>query len=88
MDYASNIWSRFGKEDRPDIVAVIGETGTAVALCSLTTIIGYSSLLLANNRALQTFGLIADLGELTCLLAALLVLPAWVRLRRKSVAKP
>ena len=47
-----------------------------MALCSLTTILGYSSLLLAQNRALFLFGVIAVLGEGACLGAALTVLPA------------
>jgi predicted RND superfamily exporter protein len=50
-----------------------------VALCSTTTIIGYSTLLLASNRALRSFGLAADIGEVTCLLAALVFLPVLVR---------
>jgi predicted RND superfamily exporter protein len=56
-----------------------------VSLCSLTTIIGYSSLLLSKSRALQSFGRLANLGEVTCLLAALVVLPClaalWLRRR-------
>jgi predicted RND superfamily exporter protein len=51
-------------------------TGSAVALCSLTTIIGYSSLLVAENRALFLFGVVAVLGELACLTTALTLLPA------------
>ena len=53
-------------------------TGGAVTLCSLTTIIGYSSLLLAQNRALFLFGVLAVLGEVACLSAAVVVLPAFV----------
>jgi hypothetical protein len=60
---------------------VLRETGGAVALCSLTTIIGYGSLLIADNQALAGFGLLASLGEVTCLSAALLALPAWLLLR-------
>lgn len=73
-DYAANIGARLRQGARP--AEALGPTGGAVALCSLTTIIGYSSLLLSGNRALQSFGLLADLGEVTCLLSALLVLPA------------
>jgi hypothetical protein len=54
----------------------VKRTGGAVALCSYTTIIGYSSLLLADNQALQSFGRLAMSGELACLAGALLVLPA------------
>jgi predicted RND superfamily exporter protein len=85
-EYATNIWARLRRGDAP-LAAVLGDTGSAVALCSLTTIIGYSSLLLARNRALQSFGRVAYLGEITCLVAALLALPALVSLvqrRRKS----
>ena len=79
-DYAANIWARLRTEGPSRVKTVIAETGSAVALCSLTTIIGYSSLLLSRNRALRSFGLLADLGEITCLVAALVVLPALVRL--------
>ncbi len=51
-------------------------TGGAVSLCSATTLIGYLTLLVADNRALCSFGALAGLGEVTCLLATLLVLPA------------
>ena len=44
----------------------------------MTTIIGYSSLLLAQNRALFLFGLLAVLGEVVCLTTAILVMPALV----------
>jgi predicted RND superfamily exporter protein len=42
----------------------------------MTTILGYSSLLVAQNRGLFLFGFLAVLGELTCLTAAVVVLPA------------
>jgi predicted RND superfamily exporter protein len=51
-------------------------TGGAVALCSLTTSLGYSSLLIAKNRALSSFGAVAVSGEASCLSTAVVVLPA------------
>ena len=62
-------------------------TGGAVALCSLTTIIGYSSLLLAKNRALFLFGAVAVMGEVSCLFAALLALPAVLLVWRRLTAR-
>ncbi len=82
-DYAANMWGRLRQESSDSIAKQVGETGSAVALCSATTIIGYSTLLLSNNRALRSFGLAADVGEVTCLLAALLVLPAVFTLLRR-----
>jgi len=76
IDYAVNILNRYRLEGPGSISKVITNTGGAVFLCSLTTIIGYSSLLTADNRALVTFGLLADIGEFASLLAAILFIPA------------
>ena len=85
-DYAANIWARLRVEGPSSIRSVITDTGSAVALCSATTIVGYSTLLLASNRALRSFGLAADIGEVTCLVAAATLLPALAVLsaRRRS----
>jgi predicted RND superfamily exporter protein len=48
----------------------------AVTLCSYTTVIGYGSLLFADNQALQSFGKLAISGEIACVVAALLFLPS------------
>jgi predicted exporter len=76
VDYAVNVMTRYAEDGRGDVRGAIAATGGAVALCSLTTILGYSSLLLAKNRALYLFGLMAVMGEVACLVAAVLVLPA------------
>ncbi len=76
IDYAVNIVQRYRLEGGRNVLATIQHTGSAVALCSLTTIIGYGSLLLAQNQAFRSFGWIAILGELTCMTAAVIVLPS------------
>jgi len=78
VDYSVNIIQRYRLEGALSLTRVLRETGGAVALCSSTTIIGYSSLIIAENRALSGFGLLASLGELSCLTAALIALPAWL----------
>jgi predicted RND superfamily exporter protein len=81
-EYALNVLSRY-REER-DIARAIVTTGGAVALCSWTTIVGYGSLLAAQNQALQGFGLMAIIGEVVCLSAAIVALPAllfWRRVR-------
>jgi hypothetical protein len=87
VDYSVNMASRWELEGRGSMAEVVRSTGGAVTLCSLTTITGYSSLLLAENRALFLFGLLAVLGEVACLSTAVLVLPAcleWWDRSRKS----
>jgi hypothetical protein len=81
VDYAVNIFARLEKERPENYPHALAETGSAVALCSSTTIIGYSSLLIASNGALRSFGKLADLGEIGCLLSALLLVPAIARAR-------
>jgi uncharacterized protein len=81
-DYAANIWGRLRAKDRPTLETVLGDTGAAVALCSLTTVIGYSTLLLSRNHALRSFGVVADIGEIATLVSALIALPVLVRMFR------
>jgi predicted RND superfamily exporter protein len=91
VDYATNVFQRRRLDRARSIGDVVRTTGGAVALCSLTTIIGYASLLVARNQALISFGLLAVLGEVACLAAALLALPAilrWRELRRRPRAQP
>ena len=88
VDYAVNVMSRFVQDGGEDIEGPIVSTGSAVGLCSLTTIIGYSSLLMASNQGLFLFGLVAVMGEVACLLAALAVLPAVLALRRPDRRPP
>ena len=76
VDYAVNVMGRYLQDGCNDVTAAIRATGGAVGLCSLTTIIGYSSLLVAQNRGLFLFGLVAVLGEITCLTTAVAMLPS------------
>jgi predicted RND superfamily exporter protein len=84
VDYATNMLQRRRVDDARSIADVVRTTGGAVALCSLTTILGYSSLLVGQSQALVSFGVLADLGEVACLAAALLALPAVLRWREKA----
>ena len=83
VDYAVNVMARYRQTGSRDVIEAIRSTGGAVALCSLTTIIAYGSLHLAKNQALFLFGLVAVLGEITCLVSAVVVLPAVLAARPK-----
>jgi uncharacterized protein len=91
VDYAINVVQRYRADGSKDIVGALRTTGGAVVLCSLTTILGYLALLGSQNRGIRSLGLIAVVGEISCLLAAMTVLPAlWLLLeqRRASRAVP
>jgi predicted RND superfamily exporter protein len=85
-DYAVNVMQRYRLAEG-EMRRVIVETGGAVVLCSLTTMLGYSALTLSVNRAIQSFGVAAAAGEICCVLTGVLVLPAflvWRSQRRKK----
>ena len=89
-DYSINMLKRFQAEGTGGLGTALSKTGGAVALCSATTIIGFGSLLVAQNQALFSFGVLATAGELTCLLTAIWALPAVLALTaaRTTETKP
>jgi predicted exporter len=76
VDYGINMWRRIALEGPGGLERAVRATGGALLLCSSTTVIGYGSLLAAHNQALRGFGLLAILGELATVTAALTLLPA------------
>ncbi len=79
-DYSINMLKRYQSEGRLGLEAALAATGGAVALCSATTIIGFGSLLVAQNQALFSFGVFAVAGEIACLATAVIALPAVITL--------
>jgi predicted RND superfamily exporter protein len=88
VDYAINVVNRWRLDGPGSVIHTVRETGGAVVLCSLTTTLGYLALLKSINAAVRSFGLAAVIGEATCIIAALVVLPAVLILidRREGVA--
>jgi predicted RND superfamily exporter protein len=74
VDYGANVADR--AQRRGDVLGSLAEVGPAVAFCSWTSLVGYSSMLFSLNRALRSFGWYAMIGELTTITAALALLPA------------
>jgi predicted RND superfamily exporter protein len=84
VDYAVNVAQRHEANGGRDIVGVLRTSGGAVVLCSLTTMLGYLALLGSHNAAIRGLGAIAAVGELSCLLAAVLVMPSLWRLLERN----
>ncbi len=87
VDYGINIYLRYRLEGRGRVGRAVRATGGAVALCSLTTIIGYAALLVADNQALRSFGEMAILGEVACLSAAVVGMPAFLVWRERRIVR-
>jgi predicted RND superfamily exporter protein len=80
VDYSINVLRRYRLEEqagnKEPILSAVRLSGGAVVLCSLTTIVGYTSLYVSANQAMNSFGLAMAISEVTCLMAAVLTMPA------------
>jgi hypothetical protein len=76
VDYAVNVVQRYVREGAGGALTAVKETGGAVILCSLTTALGYMALIRSMNYSVRSLGIAAVIGELACLFAAVVVLPA------------
>jgi predicted RND superfamily exporter protein len=88
VDYAINIYYRYKADHERSITDAVASTGSAVFLCSWTTIIGYGTMLWAKNQAMASFGLMAVIGEISCLAFALVFMPAWLGMREDRRRHP
>jgi uncharacterized protein len=79
VDYAINI--AFGPDRDPQLL--LRTSGVAVFVCSLTTMIGYGSLLVSANGAIRGLGLAALIGEVCTVSTALVVVPAVYEIMRR-----
>ena len=77
VDYTINlVHDRAAAASADPALAALRGSGSAVFVCSLTTIIGYGSLLVSDNQAIRAFGTASLVGEVCCLATAMLVAPA------------
>jgi predicted RND superfamily exporter protein len=63
---------------------VLREAGGAIFMTTLTTVWGFSGILFANHRGLESMAWTAVVGMTLCLLAAVVILPVILALFRKT----
>ena len=76
IDDGIHIVHRWREESGQELTVVLRQIGRAIVLTSLTTSIGFGSLISSHYPGLRSIGWVTGLGILTCLLAALILLPA------------
>lgn len=74
-----HITHRYREEKDKETCVLTRSTGKGVVLSSLTTMIGFGSLMIANHRGVFSLGLVLTLGVGCCLLASVTLLPALLR---------
>ena len=80
IDDTVHIVTRMRGRNGVDIRAVVEEIGPVIALTSLTTVAGFSSLMLASNSLVFSFGAVIAFGIAACLFFTVLLVPPLVRL--------
>lgn len=69
------------REEEDKQSSILGKsTGLAVLLSSLTTMIGFGSMMVANHYGVYSLGLVLTLGVFNCLVASVTFLPALLKL--------
>ena len=71
---------RYREETDKNVNILSRSTGQGVVLSSLTTMIGFGSLMVADYQGVYSLGLVLTLGVGCCLVASITVLPAMLKL--------
>jgi hypothetical protein len=87
QDDSLHIIHRYREEGPGSLRLVLHETGGAVFLTTLTTVIGFSSMLFVQHQGLRSLGWTAVLGMTLCLVSSVVVIPACLRIAEWIVAR-
>jgi predicted RND superfamily exporter protein len=75
-DNGVHVLHDFRGRDRKHRYRLTHVTGFGIMVSALTTILGFGTLMIAEHRGMASLGLILTLGVTTCMLTALVFLPA------------
>lgn len=75
-----HITHRYREEEDKNSSVLGKSTGLAVLLSSLTTMIGFGSMMVADHYGVYSLGLVLTLGVFNCLVASVTFLPALLKL--------
>jgi len=80
---------RLREGGRSDVFAALHGAGKPIVITSLTTLVGFGSLVLAENPGLRSIGHLALLGISVCMICSVVVLPAFIlAVRSNEPPKP
>ncbi len=88
IDNSIHLMHRFLEGGGRDVGLALRTTGRAMAMCSLTTMLGFGSLVTARYQALSTMGWVTIFGMGFCSIASLTLLPAILILWKRRSGEP
>jgi len=87
IDYAVYTMHLYFQSRGKSLPLVLRTSGKALVLSTITTSVGFGSLVMARHPGLSTMGLLATIGVSLCLLATICFLPAAITLREKILER-
>ena len=82
VDYSIHLMNRFAEEENKDIVSrmekTLRTTGKAILLSAVTTMVGFSSIMISSLPPLVNFGLGCTIGIFLCLISTIILTPCLV----------
>ncbi len=88
VDNGVHLFHRYLEEGRGSLPFVVRRTGWAIAMTTMTTIVGYSGLILARHPGLQSIGFLAVIGIGMAFVAAVVLLPSIIQAMENRKALP
>jgi len=80
VDNGVHLYHRYQEGGYRNVVKVLQSTGSAVLLSSLTTMVGFGSLIIARHKGLNSIGILAIIGIASCLLSSVIFFPSLLQL--------
>ncbi len=84
VDNGVHIYHRYREEGPSSLPFVLRTTGLVIGMTTLTTIVGYSGLIVATHPGLNSIGNLAVIGLTATFVAAVVVLPAILQLLERK----
>jgi len=83
VDYSIHLMNRFAEETSIDdkidrIEKILRSTGKAILLSTITTMIGFGSLMISSMSPMVSFGFACTIGILYCFVSAIILVPCLV----------
>ena len=88
IDDGVHLVKTFSQARSSTMLEGVSQTGRAVILTSLTTLVGFGSISLSHYPGLRSMGYVACIGISTCLFASIIVLPAIFSIISGASRKP
>ncbi len=87
VDNGVHIFHRYSEEGQGSLMHVLRNTGVAILMTTLTTMVGYSGLTVAHHPGLNSIGKLALVGIGLTFLTAVVVLPALLQFAEERTSR-